>query len=405
MRKMNKLYYENQYIKEFSTDIINVQKRDDKYLIELKDTAFFEGGGGQSRDYGTIDGIEIQDALVENNKILYVLSKEPENKKEVNCIVDWDNRLDYMQQHSAQHVLSGCFYKLFHDNTAGIHLGSEISYVDIVGVITKDKIVKAEEYANKIICENRKFNFTITKRDEAEKMGLRRDLQTDDDIIRVVEIEGLDINACCGVHLSNTKELQLIKIINFEKHKGNTRIYYKAGKRAVDYVLKSSMIFDEICSSLSTGMSDVLATINNIIMENNKLKDENSKMQLSIAEIEAEKLIKNSEKINETLLVHGIYKDKDKKFLNKIINKVTFQKKSVIVIANISNNKVSITCACSKNIKNINMNDIIKYILPIINGKGGGNGTLSQGTGIEIQNTEKAIDISLSKIKEVLIRL
>ena len=402
MIKMNKLYYENQYIREFTTDITNIQKRDNKYLVGLKDTAFFEGGGGQSRDFGTIDGLEIQDILKEDNKRLYVLLDKPKNKSNVNCIVNWDNRFDYMQQHSAQHVLSGCFFKIFNANTAGIHLGSDISYVDIVGTITKDKIIKAEEYANNIIHEGRKFKFTFASRSETEKLGLRRDLQTDDNIIRVVEIEGLDINACCGVHCSNTKELQFIKIINFEKHKTNTRIYYKAGKRAVDHVLKSSLIFDELCNILSTGTSDVLATINNIIIENNKLKDENSKMQLSMAEVEVQNLISNSEKIDETLVVHNIYKNKDKKFLNKIVSKITSENSSVIVIANILDDKVSFVCACSKNIENMNMNNILKDILPIIDGKGGGNNTLAQGSGINIKNVQDAIDISLDKIKEVL---
>lgn len=377
MIKMNKIYYENQYIREFNTDIINIQKRDDKYLVELKDTAFFEGGGGQRRDFGTIDGIKLEDILAENEKILYVLPEKPQNIINVKCVVDWDNRFDFMQKHSAQHVLSGCFYKLFNANTAGIHLGNDISYVDIVGIITKEQIKKAEEYANNIIHEGRKFKFTITTREKAENMGLRRKLQTEDNNIRVVEIEGLDINACCGVHCQNTRELQLIKIINFEKHKGNTRIYYKAGKGAVDYVLNSSMIFDEICNKLSTGIKDIRATINNLLIENSRLKDENSKMQLEAIQSETEKLIKNSEKINEVSLVFKIYKNKDKKFLNKIVNKIINENTSIIIFFNILDNKVSVICACSKDIK-INMNDILNEILLIIDGKGGGSNIMAQ---------------------------
>lgn len=403
MIKMNKIYYENQYIREFNTDIINIQKRDDKYLVELKDTAFFEGGGGQRRDFGTIDGIKLEDILAENEKILYVLPEKPQNIINVKCVVDWDNRFDFMQKHSAQHVLSGCFYKLFNANTAGIHLGNDISYVDIVGIITKEQIKKAEEYANNIIHEGRKFKFTITTREKAENMGLRRKLQTEDNNIRVVEIEGLDINACCGVHCQNTRELQLIKIINFEKHKGNTRIYYKAGKGAVDYVLNSSMIFDEICNKLSTGIKDIRATINNLLIENSRLKDENSKMQLEAIQSETEKLIKNSEKINEASLVFKIYKNKDKKFLNKIVNKIINENTSIIIFFNILDNKVSVICACSKDIK-INMNDILNEILLIIDGKGGGSNIMAQGSGSGVEDVKKALNMSYQKVKKELLK-
>ena len=308
-----------------------------------------------------------------------------------------------MQKHSAQHVLSGCFYKLFNANTAGIHLGNDISYVDIVGIITKEQIKKAEEYANNIIHEGRKFKFTITTREKAENMGLRRKLQTEDNNIRVVEIEGLDINACCGVHCQNTRELQLIKIINFEKHKGNTRIYYKAGKGAVDYVLNSSMIFDEICNKLSTGIKDIRATINNLLIENSMLKDENSKMQLEAIQSETEKLIKNSEKINEVSLVFKIYKNKDKKFLNKIVNKIINENTSIIIFFNILDNKVSVICACSKDIK-INMNDILNEILLIIDGKGGGSNIMAQGSGSGVEDVKKALNISYQKVKKELLK-
>ncbi|MDD6794740.1 MAG: alanyl-tRNA editing protein AlaX-L, partial [Clostridiaceae bacterium] len=137
-----------------------------------------------------------------------------------------------MQQHLGQHVLSGVFFSTFNANTAGIHLGRDISYVDIVGHLEVEQIRIAEKRANKVIGEQHPVHFIMTNRKEAQKMGLRRQLATSDDWIRVVKIEDLDINACCGVHPKNTLELQMIKIKSFEKHKGNTRVYFLAGNRA-----------------------------------------------------------------------------------------------------------------------------------------------------------------------------
>ena len=165
----------------------------------------------------------------------HILEKKPIKLKKVKCSIDWNRREDGMNQHFGQHVLSGCFFKMFNANTVGFHLGREVSTVDIEGILDEETIRKAEAYANDIIQANIPLEILTPTRKELKKIGLRRDLPKTDEQIRVVKIGELDINACCGVHPKSTLDLRMIKIKRFEKCRNATRIEYLAGKRAIDY--------------------------------------------------------------------------------------------------------------------------------------------------------------------------
>ncbi|MDZ7548530.1 alanyl-tRNA editing protein AlaX-L, partial [Clostridium perfringens] len=141
-------------MKEFEAEIISIKNTDNKYHVALDKTAFFPGGGGQSCDLGEIDGKTVIDVYEEKGIVYHVLSEEIINKRCIKGKIDWNRREDGMHQHFAQHVLSGCFFKLFNANTVSVHLGREISTVDIVGYLNEDQIRKAEEMANDIIRQN-----------------------------------------------------------------------------------------------------------------------------------------------------------------------------------------------------------------------------------------------------------
>lgn len=214
---MTKLYYEDQYIKEFKGEIIEVKEIDGKFHVLLDQTAFFPGGGGQMGDLGLIDGIKVLDVYEEEGKVYHVLEKEPKKLKNLQCELDWERRFDGMQQHLGQHLLSGCFYDLFGANTCGFHLGKEISTVDIVGFLDEKTIRESEKEANRLIFENLEVKSYAPSKKELKKVKTRRALPKTDEEIRIVEIVGLDLNACCGVHPRNTRDLQVIKIRRWEK--------------------------------------------------------------------------------------------------------------------------------------------------------------------------------------------
>ena len=394
-----KLFYKDQYIKEFEGKVLEVTERDGKFHVFLDKTAFFPGGGGQASDLGTLDGKEVIDVIEEGDKIAHILNEKIEEGKVVKGIIDWNRRHDEMQQHLAQHVLSGCFFSMFNANTAGIHLGHDVSTVDIIGNIREDMIKKAEKRANEVIKENHKVNFIMTDREKAQAMGLRRDLATDDNSIRVVQIEDLDINACCGVHPSNTLELQMIKIKGWVPHKGNTRIEFLAGDRAVSYALDRDNILSEICKKLNTADNEAINRINNLNNDYAEVLEEKKKLKNELSKYEVQNLINSAEKSNDFIIISKIYENEDMKYLNKLATSLTEENNRVVLFAVKGKDKANLLFAVSKNLKEKNMGALVKETLALIDGKGGGSPLIAQGGGKNVENLEKAMEYALEKVR------
>lgn len=396
---MEKLYYIDQYLKEFEAKIIDVKKIDDKFHIALDKTAFFPGGGGQCCDIGELNGINVLDVYEENREIYHVVSQDISDSTIVKGKIDWDRREDGMHQHLAQHVLSGCFFKLFNSNTLSIHLGKDISTVDIIGNLTEEKIRKAEKMANDIIRENILVDSFVPTEKELENMNLRRDLPNTEEEIRVVKIGDLDINACCGVHSKKTLDLKLIKIKKYEKNKNNTRIEFLAGERAVKDSLYKDKMLKDICNYLSSNEEEALNSIKNLKSNIDALSNEKRKLEEELINYEIENILSNSSKENDFTTITKIFNERSIDYIRKLANKIADRSNIICLFATINNNKANILFSCSKDLEQVNMGKLLKESIKEINGKGGGSKILAQGSGENIE-VEKYLNNIKNKIKE-----
>lgn len=398
---MDKLYYEDQYLKEFTAEIIGVIEKNNLYYVSLDKTAFFPGGGGQHCDLGYIDNHKVIDIVEENGEIYHVTQTKPIKIHRVNCKIDWDRRLDGMQQHLGQHVLSGCFFKLFNANTVSIHLGNEISTVDIQGYLDEESIRKAERMANEIIYQNIGVNFLTPSKKELKKLNLRRDLPNTNEQIRVVQIGDLDINACCGVHPSRTLDLQAIKIKRWEKHKGATRIEYLAGKRAIEDYFKKDDFRNQICKFLNCGEQDAINSVNKLSSELKACKDENRQIKIEISDYQIKDMIMSAENLGDISVITKIYESGDLKHISKIAEKIVLNDNMIVLLAVKNEEKANLIFAASKNINSISMNDLLKDAITLIDGRGGGSNFLAQGGGKNSSNLQGVIDYALRKVSRI----
>ncbi|RDY24596.1 alanyl-tRNA editing protein AlaX-L [Romboutsia maritimum] len=399
---MEKLYYKDQYIKDFTAEIIEVKEVDGKFHVLLDKTAFFPGGGGQFCDLGQIDCHDVIDVYEEDKKVYHVLDKKPIKIHKVKCSIDWDRREDGMHQHFGQHVLSGCFFKTFRANTVGFHLGKEFSTVDIEGYLTEEQIREVEKLANEVIREDIPLEILVPSKKELKKIGLRRDLPKTDEEIRVVKIGELDINACCGVHPKSTLDLRIIKIKKWEKHKKATRIEFLAGRRATDEVLKRDFYLSKICKFLSCNEEDALKGISNL---NERLEcslKEKRKLEDIVSNYEVKEMIQNSTKINNISIVKRIYENENLKYVSKIASKLVENENTIVLMAVKSDDKVNLVFAGSKDLKEINMNNVLKDSITLLDGRGGGSSHLAQGGGKNNGNLESAMDVAIMKLEKTL---
>ncbi len=355
---MEKLYYTDRYKTEFNANVVNVIERDGKYLVELDQTAFFPGGGGQFCDRGTLNGIEVVDMLEENGKVYHLIEENLSDKK-VKGAIDWDRREDGMHQHFGQHVLSGCFFTKYNRNTCGFHLGEDISTVDIEGEFTDEMLLEVEKMANDVIRQNIHVDIFVPSKDELEDTWTRRKLPDTAEEIRIVRIGDLDTNACCGCHPEYTGELRLLKIKRTEKCRNATRVEFLAGKRAVDYVLKRDAVMTSLCKHLSCNEENIEKCVKNIeekcdeiIHQKNMLEDELLDYRIKVKNIEEKcdeiihqknmledelldyrikELVEKAEIIGDIKLIKAVFKDKDSRYLNKMVKKITENEKMAVI--------------------------------------------------------------------------
>ena len=378
---MNKLFYENQYLREFTAEALSIIVKDGTYHIALDKTAFFPGGGGQFCDLGTIDNLEVIYVYEENGVIFHVTKQKLIRSYDLKCSIDWERRQDGMHQHLAQHVLSGCFFKLFNANTLSFHLGHDVSTVDIKGHFDENQIRIVLQYANKVIAENIEVQCFTPQASQLVELNLRRDLPKTNEEIRVVKIGDLDINACCGVHPKSTQELRMINIVRCGKHKDATRIEFLSGNRAIEASLKSHELLTEICNHLSSNEVDAIKCIKNLNQQLKSSLDENKRISDELACYEIKALLETEENIEDYSVIRHIYESGNVKYINKLVSKVVENPNTIALLAVKDGEKATLIFAKSKDIKDVNMKDLLKSTLPLIEGSGGGSEFLAQGSG------------------------
>ena len=394
---MDKLFYEDQYIKEFIAEATHIKEKAGAYHVVLDKTAFFPGGGGQFCDLGKIDSNEVIEVYEENGIIYHVTKQKLIKTHNLKCSIDWERRQDGMHQHLGQHVLSGCFFKLFNANTLSFHLGNDVSTVDIKGHLDEEKIRAVEKYANVIIGENIQVESFVPQETELKGLNLRRDLPKTEVEIRVVKIGDLDINACCGVHPRSTQELRMIKIKRWEKHKEATRIEFLSGSRAVEDSIKKDKVLTEICRYLSSNEIEAIKSIKNLNEQLKATLDENKRMSDEVASYEAKAMIENAEKIGDYSVIKHIYENGNVKYISKLATKLVEHKNIIALMVLKNGEKATLIFTASKNIKGISMKQLLRDTLSLIEGAGGGNEYLAQGAG-KSNNLNSAMDYALSKL-------
>ena len=396
---MEKLFYLDSYMKNFTAEIEEVEERDSKYHVLLDKTAFFPGGGGQYCDLGTIDNISVVDVYEEDEKIYHVLDKKPNRIHKVKCEIDWDRREYGMQHHFGQHVISACFNNEYKAKTVGFHLGSEAATVDIEGFFKENDILKIENMCNDIIRKNIPVEFLNITKKEAKKLKIKEDLSKLSDDIRVVKIDDIDINLCCGVHVKNTLDLRIIKIKKFEKYKKATRIEFLCGTKAIEEMLKRDNYLNKICKLLSSNDEDAYKGIEKLNNKLNEVNKENKRLEEIISNYEVKEMIEEAEKINNMSVVVKIYENKTMNYINKIANKINEKDDVVGLFALINNDKLNLLFTCSKNLENLDMNDLLKDSIKLVDGKGGGSKVLAQGGGKNNGNIDSLFDYVKIKLK------
>ncbi len=330
-----RLFHEDPFLKEFEAKVLGTKE---KYLI-LDQTAFYPLGGGQINDTGKIISDNKEFKVVDVQKvgdvIVHVLDKSYDGGERVKGVVDWIRRYRAMRHHTATHILLGAARRLLGDHVwqAGAEKTPEKGRLDITHhkPLSDEEVKKLEEMVNKVIDERRKIKTMTLPKNEAESRywftiyqgGVPMDRE-----VRLVEIEGWDVQACFGTHLTNTGEVGGFKIVNVSKiQDGVIRLEYVAGTRVAEEYSK----LEEEVKNVARGLKADLKTFSKRIKSFIKEAEENKKLLNEYRKILVEELLKSARR-EDGLLIVEVNVD-DRELIQEILRRGS-ERALTVVLAN-----------------------------------------------------------------------
>ena len=356
------LYYENPYLKIAEVEV--KEKKENKCL--LSDTILYPGGGGQPADEGIAICNGKEYSIKHIGSLWHEINDECKCDK-IKIILNWERRYLLMRSHTAEHT----FFRFLENKGAKmgkIALG-EISSIIFQGDIEIEDILDAEEKTRKLIKEGRKVTtFWIERKDIPNYPELRIKIERiKDNKIRVVKIEGHDLSACKGVHISNLSEIEDFAILHFRMGK-KKEVKFVIGKAAKDYHYKASQKLRKLLWQRNLDMEKVESYIEN-------LEEENEKMRKALIETSKDAKF-NVERCGEIELYYIFLPYAERKIIQRKALDIANHNKAIVIYGIGENNVVCIAYNSSYPWAREKYMELLNKL----NGRGGGKGNFVSGS-------------------------
>ena len=266
-----RLYYDDSVLREFDALVVSCEKSTHRggkpaFEVVLDETAFYPTSGGQPHDIGRLDDAEVLDVRDDGEDIVHIVDRGFQLGKAHGCI-SWPRRLDHMQQHTGQHLLSAVFQERFGLSTVSFHLGSETSTIDLRGQEPTEQILEgAERAANDVIYDDRPVTVRYGTAEKLAQLGVRKEVDRAG-ILRAIEIEGVDLQPCGGTHVKRTAQIGMILVLRCSKIRQDWRVEFACARRAERIARADARLLRGAAERLSCAAEDVVAAAERAVAE------------------------------------------------------------------------------------------------------------------------------------------
>jgi len=306
-----RLYYDQTYLKNFSAVVTAVREKNGKTEITLDRSAFYPTSGGQPYDTGVIGGAKVLDVVVDaSGEVWHTVEGMLTEGETVECAIDWARRFDHMQQHAGEHMLAGAVYRLFGGHTIGLHLGAEVSTIDVTMPdgsthLTPEQVHALEMDVNEQIQQDVPIKCWFPSAEELAALPLRK-APTVSEHVRIVAIGEKEMVACGGTHPSSAGQIGLMKIVDARPAKGKMRLGFMCGMRAFrDYQLRMA-VSDKAAAMFSAKVEQLPQSVERMQAQMMELQRELNAMRREQARAQAEGLMEKAEDWNGVKVVSGV---------------------------------------------------------------------------------------------------
>jgi alanyl-tRNA synthetase len=271
------------YITRFEPTVTAVEGTD----VALSETYFYPQGGGQPADRGTLDGIQIVDVQARDGTVYHELASEPafETGEEIAAAIDEDFRTYAMRAHTASHAIYGAGRRLFEDiGYGGFGITDEKVRVDFETStdIDDELLVELERLTNRAVWDSRGVSWeevpkaeALEREDIAFNAATEEGVMEDADTIRVVTIDEWDVAACGGTHVSNTREVGTVSVLERSNPgEGLTRVEFAVGPSAIQQRAMEHQAALHASRTIGTNIEELPAEVERLTEETDRLESE-----------------------------------------------------------------------------------------------------------------------------------
>lgn len=393
-----KLYYDELYAREFDAEVISQEEHDGKFCVVLDRTLFYPSGGGQPCDLGTLDDIPLIDVHEKAGEIVHVLPSRLE-RSHVHGVLDWERRFELMQQHLGEHLLAGCLWNIHQIHTDRMRIEGENVSIDTDKPIAIDSILGAEAEANRAIWADIPVEVIYPSMDEIRERARKLPPEDAELPIRIVKVEGVDYVPCCGLHVSSTGQVGVVKVTSVENHKGGSRIYLRCGRAAYRWL---DAVYREVRKAEAElvcgyeGINEKIAILKGQIHD---LKAQNEATTERFLRPIAEELVKGAEDLGEYKLVKYVTRS-GQDDVKRMFRLLTANDREVIaLLAGESEEGVFLTFGTHKENKGVDVRGAFRKAMELLEGRGGGSPACAQGWGKKSEALCSALDVAIAELR------
>jgi alanyl-tRNA synthetase len=378
-----RLYYTKCYLADFDANVVSSEKNGT--VVYLDRTAFYPTSGGQPHDLGLCGGIPVIDIIDKGDEIAHVL-EAPIAAGQVHCSVDWPRRYDHMQQHTGQHLLSAAFAEQCGFKTLSFHLGPDISTIDLeTAELSEGEVEQVENRAAQLIREARPVRIGF---EEANGANALRKPSSRTGVLRIVEIESLDRSACGGTHVRSTAELGPIFIRRRERLRGNVRVEFVCGDRALARARKDFHLLGETARLCTAAIDDLPRHVNSLRERLAEAEKQRQKLAADLAETEGRRLWESTKPGLDGIRRSVLDVDSIGGSTRVLAQSFISAGQAALLVRGQS--PVTLLFAVSPD-SNLHAGNLLRSSLQKHGGRGGGSATIAQGT---LANTANTRDVS-----------
>lgn len=392
-----RLYYADSFLHSFSAQVTDIREssRADGvsiWQIALDRTAFYPTSGGQPCDAGVLTansrGGAVLEAPIESveededGTVWHFTRKPIAVGTEVQGGIDWPRRMDHIQQHSGQHLLSAVFARELKASTVSFHLGETVSTIDLAtGPIAQHSLERVERIANELISEDRVVTVRSVERAEADALlaeGRLRKLPPREGKIRLIEIEDYDLNACGGTHVRSTGQIGGLLLRGVEKVSRGVRVSFVCGLRAVAAARHDFALMGKASALLSVPGDEIGSAVERLKAEAKAAEKERQRLREDLARYHSARLVVEVQSKEGLRLVCRTFGDRDPEYVRMLASDLAASvPRTVALLASAENWPARVVLAKSRDI-DFHCGELLRETLTAHGLRGGGSADLAQ---------------------------